>query len=237
MSQKQAISQTPIDLTPEDEAQPQNVSGKAPAESGAGPRADGVQPDPGQGTPAGRAPSRRVQDAPGNTVQVSPGAGRQAGGAEARGKLGAPAYGGQRRHAVDRRADLRAATAAARSPFLIALITSAVWFVLGMGVSYAVFLKAFDGAGSTTELLANPAIIAVIATVAIPIALFWFLAILVWRAQELRLMSSAMTEVAVRLAEPDRMAEQSVASLGQTVRRQVAAMNDAISRAWPRWRA
>jgi hypothetical protein len=44
-------------------------------------------------------------------------------------------------------------------------------------------------------------------------------------------MSTAMTEVAVRLAEPDRMAEQSVASLGQTVRRQVAAMNDAISRA------
>ena len=33
------------------------------------------------------------------------------------------------------------------------------------------------------------------------------------------------------LAEPDKMAEQSVASLGQTVRRQVAAMNDAISRA------
>ena len=118
-----------------------------------------------------------------------------------------------------------------RSPFLIALITSAVWFVLGLGVSYAVFLKAFEGASSTTEMLANPAIVAVIATVAIPIALFWFLAILVWRAQELRLMSSAMTEVAVRLAEPDRMAEQSVASLGQTVRRQVAAMNDAISRA------
>jgi hypothetical protein len=40
-----------------------------------------------------------------------------------------------------------------------------------------------------------------------------------------------MTEVAVRLAEPDKMAEHSVASLGQTVRRQVAAMNDAISRA------
>ncbi len=118
-----------------------------------------------------------------------------------------------------------------RSPFLIALIASAVWFVLGLAVSYAVFQKAFDTSGSTAEMLANPAMVAVIATVAIPIALFWFLAILVWRAQELRLMSSAMTEVAVRLAEPDRMAEQSVASLGQTVRRQVAAMNDAISRA------
>ena len=44
-------------------------------------------------------------------------------------------------------------------------------------------------------------------------------------------MASAMTEVAVRLAEPDQLAEQSVASVGQTIRRQVAAMNDAISRA------
>ena len=44
-------------------------------------------------------------------------------------------------------------------------------------------------------------------------------------------MSSAMTEVAVRLAEPDRSAEQSAASLGQAVRRQVSFMNEAISRA------
>ena len=118
-----------------------------------------------------------------------------------------------------------------RSPFLIALIASAIWFALGLLLSWAVFQKTFDASGSTIDLLSNPAIAAVVATVIIPIALFWFLAILVWRAQELRLMSSAMTEVAVRLAEPDRMAEQSVASLGQTVRRQVAAMNDAISRA------
>ena len=54
---------------------------------------------------------------------------------------------------------------------------------------------------------------------------------LAWRAQELKLMSSAMTEVAVRLAEPDRSAEQSAASLGQAVRRQVSFMNEAISRA------
>ena len=40
-----------------------------------------------------------------------------------------------------------------------------------------------------------------------------------------------MTEVALRLSEPDRNAEQSVASLGQAVRRQVSFMNDAVSRA------
>jgi ABC-type transporter Mla subunit MlaD len=73
--------------------------------------------------------------------------------------------------------------------------------------------------------------IVVTATVFLPIALFWFLALLAWRAQELKLMSSAMTEVAVRLAEPDRAAEQSAASLGQAVRRQVSFMNEAISRA------
>ena len=40
-----------------------------------------------------------------------------------------------------------------------------------------------------------------------------------------------MSEVAIRLAEPDRTAEQSIASLGQSVRRQVSFMNDAVSRA------
>ncbi|HBR26449.1 MAG TPA: hypothetical protein DD732_05370 [Rhizobiales bacterium] len=78
--------------------------------------------------------------------------------------------------------------------------------------------------GSASALTAAVAIL-------VPIVIFWFLALLVWRAQELRLMASAMTEVAVRLAEPDKLAEQSVASVGQTIRRQVAAMNDAISRA------
>jgi hypothetical protein len=118
-----------------------------------------------------------------------------------------------------------------KSPFYFALGASAVWLVLGVTVAWAVLSRPDENITSAADLLASPAFIAIIATIFVPIALFWFLAILVWRAQELRLMSSAMTEVAVRLAEPDKMAEQSVASLGQTVRRQVAAMNDAISRA------
>jgi hypothetical protein len=118
-----------------------------------------------------------------------------------------------------------------KSPFYLALAASAVWFVLGCLIAWAVIARNAQGISSFADLFTTPSIVAAIATIIVPIALFWFLAILVWRAQELRLMSSAMTEVAVRLAEPDKMAEQSVASLGQTVRRQVAAMNDAISRA------
>ncbi len=236
MSQKQAISQSPIDLKPEDVAKPQNAGGKPPVEAGAGAGTQSPQQKPEQAAPGGRAPSpqppRRIQDGRETTVQVSPGA---SGGrpstqkrptGSARPHIPAnddmPSIGGLI-YALQQRPS--------RSPFLIALIASAVWFVLGLAVSWAVFQKTLDVSGSTADLIANPAIVAVVATVVVPIALFWFLAILVWRAQELRLMSSAMTEVAVRLAEPDRMAEQSVASLGQTVRRQVAAMNDAISRA------
>lgn len=118
-----------------------------------------------------------------------------------------------------------------RSPFMVAGIASAVWLVLGVAVGWSLMAKHGGEIGGITDMLANPIILGVGSGVIIPIAVFWFLAFLIWRAQELRLMSSAMTEVAVRLAEPDKMAEQSVASLGQTVRRQVAAMNDAISRA------
>ncbi|RME98443.1 MAG: hypothetical protein D6773_14460, partial [Alphaproteobacteria bacterium] len=118
-----------------------------------------------------------------------------------------------------------------RSPFLFALGASVVWLLLGGAAGWALLTaNAPEGAG-LTALLQHPSALVALATVLVPIALFWFLALLVWRAQELRLMASAMTEVAIRLAEPDKLAEQSVASLGQTIRRQVAAMNDAISRA------
>src|SRR5680860_1472391 len=114
----------------------------------------------------------------------------------------------------------------ARTPFLIALAASAIWFVIGGFFAYGVISNQAASGG----VMSAPALAAT-AAIFVPIVIFWFLALLVWRAQELRLMASAMTEVAVRLAVPDRMAEQSVASVGQTIRRQVAAMNDAISRA------
>ncbi len=235
MSQKQAISQTPIDLKPEDEAQAKPISG-APAEPAA-PAPSGEEHtvvNREQNLKQARGPApRRITDGSGDTpVQITPPSqsarpvGQRRPAAQSRAHVPAnddmPSIGGLI-YALQQRPS--------RSPFLIAVGASLVWFVLGVVLSWAVFQKSFDASGSAADLFSNPAIIAVIATVIIPIALFWFLAILVWRAQELRLMSSAMTEVAVRLAEPDRMAEQSVASLGQTVRRQVAAMNDAISRA------
>jgi hypothetical protein len=116
-------------------------------------------------------------------------------------------------------------------PMMAAAIASGVWAFISLLLGWAMLAPELQRAPTFLEMLSRPTAITLAATVIIPIALFWFLAMLVWRAQELRLMSSAMTEVAIRLAEPDRMAEQQIASVGQAVRRQVSFMNEAVSRA------
>lgn len=117
------------------------------------------------------------------------------------------------------------------APFRYAMIASGAWAAITAAFGWMVFsAKAGEGLGFGA-ILADPATFLFLAALIVPIAVMWFLALLAWRAEELRLRSSTMTEVAIRLAEPDRMAEQSIASLGQAVRRQVSFMNDAVSRA------
>jgi hypothetical protein len=116
-------------------------------------------------------------------------------------------------------------------PFRIAAIATGAWTVITAIFGWMIFSnKASEGMG-LFAILSDPATFLFAAALVVPVAVMWFLALLAWRAEELRLRSSTMTEVAIRLAEPDRMAEQSIASLGQAVRRQVSFMNDAVSRA------
>lgn len=115
-------------------------------------------------------------------------------------------------------------------PFFYATVASSVWSVLALGFGGLMVGPEITKAG-LAGLLTSPALLTAIITLIGPIALFWLLATLLWRADELRLKSSAMTEVAIRLAEPDRGAEAAVASLGQQVRRQVGFMNEAVEKA------
>ena len=116
-------------------------------------------------------------------------------------------------------------------PFVYAGIASVVWGLIALGFSYAIISAELSAGATFFDIAAKPTTFLTAAAIIVPISVLWFLALLAWRSEELRLRSSTMTEVAVRLAEPDRMAEQSVASLGQAVRRQVSFMNDAVSRA------
>jgi len=116
-------------------------------------------------------------------------------------------------------------------PFIFAAIASAVWALAGLSFASVMTWQELNAGTTLLSILGRPSSFFALTAIVVPIAILWFLALLSWRTEELRLRSSTMAEVAVRLAEPDRMAEQSVASLGQAVRRQVAFMNDAVSRA------
>ncbi len=117
------------------------------------------------------------------------------------------------------------------APFHYAAIASGVWTAISIAFSWAIFASQYGEGAGLADILSRPSTLTTLAAIVVPVAVLWFLALIAWRSEELRLRSSTMTEVAIRLAEPDRMAEQSIASLGQAVRRQVSFMNDAVSRA------
>lgn len=117
------------------------------------------------------------------------------------------------------------------TPFKYAAIATAGWTAICVVFSWIIVRAELEAGATVMSLFEKPTTFFTVTAIIVPIAVLWALALLAWRSDELRLRSSTMTEVAIRLAEPDRMAEQSVASLGQAVRRQVSFMNDAISRA------
>lgn len=115
--------------------------------------------------------------------------------------------------------------------FRYAAIASLLWAVVGIAFGVLSLAPQWQAGTPLAQLLLNPVAFYTITATIVPIAVFWLLALLNWHIATLALKSSTMTEVAIRLAEPDRAAEQSIASLGQAVRRQVSFMNDAVSRA------
>ena len=124
-----------------------------------------------------------------------------------------------------------------KAPYYTAAITSVIWLFIGGLLGWLLVGQSLSDFSGYKAVLGTSSVYILAAAILVPMALFWFIAQLVVRSQEMKLMASAMTEVAIRLAEPDKMAEQKVASVGQTIRRQVSAMDDAIIKShWTGWR-
>jgi hypothetical protein len=120
----------------------------------------------------------------------------------------------------------------ARTSYVIATVFAVVWVLAGLmlGWMYLPELKATLGqTGLTAPLLAVLG-----AIFFAPIIFFYVLAHMAWRSQELRLITQSMAEVAMRLAEPETVARESIVTVGQAIRREVAAMGDGIERALAR---
>jgi hypothetical protein len=119
-----------------------------------------------------------------------------------------------------------------RTSYFVAAVFSGVWIVACLALSWAYLtdINAALGPGH------SPAGIMIgLGTAALlPIVFFFGVAHMAWRAQELRLVAQSMAKVAMRLAEPEAVARDSIVTVGQAIRREVAAMGDGVERALAR---
>ncbi|MFZ3358299.1 MAG: hypothetical protein WA177_06005, partial [Xanthobacteraceae bacterium] len=131
---------------------------------------------------------------------------------------------GQILHALQRRP--------ARSSYFIATAFSCAWIVgcLSLSFAYLSDINAALGPGRSPVAL----MIGLGAAALLPIIFFFGVAHMSWRAQELRLIAQSMARVAMRLAEPESVARDSIVTVGQAIRREVAAMGDGVERALAR---
>jgi len=116
-----------------------------------------------------------------------------------------------------------------RNAYVIATIFAGLWFA-AVGILTFAFLPSLQaimsqGGGGVL------AIAGLAALVFVPMLLFYFLASLAWRGQELRMIAQSMAQVALRFSEPEGSVRDSMVTVGQAIRREVAAMGDGVERA------
>src|SRR5580704_13797775 len=120
----------------------------------------------------------------------------------------------------------------ARTSYVVAALFSAAWVVGCLALSWA-YLADFNAALGPGHSPAA-AMIGLGAAALLPVIFFFGVAHMAWRSQELRLIAQSMARVAMRLAEPESVARDSIVTVGQAIRREVAAMGDGVERALAR---
>ncbi len=120
-----------------------------------------------------------------------------------------------------------------RTPYVVAVLLSLAWAAVALALAWQ-YLGGSWRSAFALGLAGTPQLLAISAAILVPIVFFFVLAHMVSRAQELRMISRSMTEVAMRLAEPESIASESIVSVGQAIRREVAAMGDGVERALAR---
>src|SRR4029077_3100109 len=119
-----------------------------------------------------------------------------------------------------------------RTSYFVAAMFSAAWVVGCLALSWA-YLADFNAALGPGHSPAA-AMIGLGAAALLPIIFFFGIAHMAWRAQELRVITQSMAQVAMRLAEPESVARDSLVTVAQPIRGEVAAMGDGVERALAR---
>ncbi|MBV9262454.1 MAG: hypothetical protein JO205_13900, partial [Pseudolabrys sp.] len=120
----------------------------------------------------------------------------------------------------------------AKGPYLAAIVMSGLW--VAAAAIFAIVYKAEILAFTSQPDIGPPSIAGLVLAVIIPVAFFLALAHIVRRTQDLRVVTQTIAEVAMRLAEPETAAHESIVNVGQAIRREVTAMGDGVERALAR---
>ena len=125
-------------------------------------------------------------------------------------------------HGVNRRAST--------TIFWVAAVLSLVWLGASVLLADQLFGPVIWQTRTVQQVIARPEWAMFAIGAFLPVILFWAFAAMVRRAQEMRIAAQSMTEMALRLAEPENLAQDRVMMVGQAVRREVAAMGEGIER-------
>src|SRR5947209_18712419 len=128
--------------------------------------------------------------------------------------------------------NMRALQRPAGTSYVTATVFAGVWVLAGLVLGWIYLPEMRTALGPTG--LGTPVLAMLAVVFFVPIIFFYVLAHMAWRSQELRLITQSMAEVAMRLAEPETVARESIVTVGQAIRREVAAMGDGIERALAR---
>lgn len=125
-------------------------------------------------------------------------------------------------------------TRSSRVPLFIALVLSLGWLALAGGITFLRYSAEAAKPGGASGFLTSSEFAGLLALVGLPVIGFFAVAVLVRRAQELRVAATSMTQAAMRLTDPETTAADKVATVGQAVRREVNALGDGLERALSR---
>ena len=121
---------------------------------------------------------------------------------------------------------------ASRTPFILALIASLLWAAICALYAYVAVWP--SAPRRPLEMLLRPETPLFLLAALGPIFFMFAFAALSRRLRELRQSARAISQVAVRLAEPEAMAGEHVANLSQAIRRELTSMGDGVERALAR---
>jgi len=119
----------------------------------------------------------------------------------------------------------------ARTPFVIASLFTALWTIAAVALVYGFSAQLRQ---ISSEAGWAPTAIGLSGAFGAPIVFFYALASMVARLNDLRIVSNSMATAALRFAEPEIIARDSIVTVGQAIRREVAAMGDGVERALAR---